>query len=283
MKHLALAVLIDPTQAMARGLMGLVAYRGRWQQPSAVAEKVKADEALAAALAEYNGRRERTPNTADAQWKLGLWCEENGLKGEAQAHFATVIRLEPAREAAWKRLGYKKENGRWVSEAQVAAEKAEVEAQKQADQHWKPLLTKWRSWLGDKARAAAAERGAGAGTRPPRGAGGHGDLRQGRRGPPGGRGSGLRPDRRGGGIPRPGDAGPLRQIAGGPAEGDRDSQTARCSRERRASGCHAPRPDQIHGAPGQRARAPRVSSLSRASEPTFGGLYNAPAGTGDSD
>ena len=94
-KHLALAVLIDPKHAAARGLMGLVAYRGHWQRPTAIAEKVKADEALAAAMAEYNGRRERTQNTADAQWKLALWCEEKGLKGEAQAHFATVVRLDP--------------------------------------------------------------------------------------------------------------------------------------------------------------------------------------------
>src|SRR4051812_28789773 len=39
-RHLALAVVNDPTNAMARGLMGLVAYRGRWQRPDAVGEKV---------------------------------------------------------------------------------------------------------------------------------------------------------------------------------------------------------------------------------------------------
>src|SRR5262249_27388386 len=39
-KHLAFAVLTDPTNATARGLLGLVEYRGRWQRPDAVAEKV---------------------------------------------------------------------------------------------------------------------------------------------------------------------------------------------------------------------------------------------------
>src|SRR4051794_14370727 len=55
LKHLALAVLIDPKSASARGLLGMVAYRGRWQRPDAVAEEVRAD----AALAEYNARRAR--------------------------------------------------------------------------------------------------------------------------------------------------------------------------------------------------------------------------------
>jgi hypothetical protein len=80
------------------------------------------------------------------------------LKSEAGAHLATVVRLDPAREAAWKRLGCKLVGGRWVSEAQLAAEKAEAEAQKAADQHWRPLLTKWRTWLGNKEKQAEAER-----------------------------------------------------------------------------------------------------------------------------
>jgi hypothetical protein len=93
-KHLALAVLRDPANAMARGLMGLVSFGGQWKRPESVAEKVKADEALSARLAEYNRRRARTPETADAQWELGLWCEQNGLDAEALAHFTAVTRLD---------------------------------------------------------------------------------------------------------------------------------------------------------------------------------------------
>ncbi|HWE36072.1 MAG TPA: HEAT repeat domain-containing protein, partial [Isosphaeraceae bacterium] len=156
-KQLALAVLSDPKNATARGLLGLVAYGGQWKRPETVANKVKADEALTARLAEYNGRRARAPNTADAQWELALWCEQNGLDAEAQAHFTAVNGLNPSREAAWKRLGCKKVGGRWITEAQVAAEKEDAAAQKKADKHWKPLLTKWHGWLGDKSRRAAAE------------------------------------------------------------------------------------------------------------------------------
>src|SRR5882757_9983400 len=46
LNHLALAVLSDPANATARGLMGLVAYNGRFQRPEAVAEKSRADADL---------------------------------------------------------------------------------------------------------------------------------------------------------------------------------------------------------------------------------------------
>src|SRR4051812_33125288 len=157
LRHLALAVLNDPRNATARGLLGLVNFRGRWERPEAVCAEVKADEVLAAKLAEYNARRARTAETADAHWKLALWCEEVGLEPEAQAHLISVTRLEPSREAAWKRLGYKRHGERWVTDAQLAAERAEAEAQKKADQHWTAMLTKWRGWLRDKAKKGDAE------------------------------------------------------------------------------------------------------------------------------
>jgi len=159
LKHLALAVLTDKGNAAARGLMGLVDDHGRWQRPEAVSDRVKADEALSAKLAEYNARRARTDDTADGQWKLALWCEEAGLKPEARAHLASVTRLDPAREAAWKRLGFKKLGKRWVTDEQVKAEKAEADAQRQADQRWRPLLTRWRAWLHEKGKWDEAEAG----------------------------------------------------------------------------------------------------------------------------
>jgi Pretoxin HINT domain len=159
LKHLATAVLYDPANGLARGLMGLVAYQGKWARPDEVSRQVKADEAMMARLAEYNARRERMANTAEAHWKLALWCEGTGLRAEATAHLATVTQLDPGRDGAWKRLGFKKVNGRWVTEARLAAEKAQARAQKQADEHWKPLLKRWSGWLTgkDKVRKQEAE------------------------------------------------------------------------------------------------------------------------------
>src|SRR4051812_6691903 len=40
-KHLALAVLTDPTNATARGLMGLVSHGGRWLRPEVIEATVR--------------------------------------------------------------------------------------------------------------------------------------------------------------------------------------------------------------------------------------------------
>jgi hypothetical protein len=157
LKHLALAVLADPANAATRGLLGLVSFKGHWKTPGAIAAALKEDEARNAAMAEYARRREHMPNTADAHWRLALWCEQNGLGPEARAHLAIVVELDPGRDAAWRRLGFRKQKGRWVTDAQLTAEKAEAEAQRAADRHWKPLLARWRGWLGDKDASKRAQ------------------------------------------------------------------------------------------------------------------------------
>src|SRR5262249_13705723 len=40
-KHLVLAIAYDPSNALARGLMGLVGYRGQWKNPDRVKRAVK--------------------------------------------------------------------------------------------------------------------------------------------------------------------------------------------------------------------------------------------------
>src|SRR5262245_38109364 len=72
----------------------------------------RAEFEQAEALARYNERRARAANNAEAQWRLAVWCEHNGLQAEATAHLARVVQLDPDRDAAWKKLGFKKRNGR---------------------------------------------------------------------------------------------------------------------------------------------------------------------------
>ncbi len=160
--HLTLAILADPSNLTARGLMGQVLHEGRWLRPEVLADKLKADPEKAATLAEYQSRRLKAAYTAEAQYNLGVWCDEHGLKEQARAHLTAVTRLDPKRDNAWKKLGYKKHEGRWVTDAQLAAEKAEVAAQKQADKTWRPLLDRYKSMLDrpadrDEAEAALAE------------------------------------------------------------------------------------------------------------------------------
>ena len=51
------AVLSDPANATARGLLGLVAHGGRWESPEKIVDRVKADIPRAAGLSDYDGRQ----------------------------------------------------------------------------------------------------------------------------------------------------------------------------------------------------------------------------------
>jgi len=104
-------------------------------------------------LAEYNARRDKIGDTASAHYGLGLWCEQNGLKSEAMAHFATTIRLDPGREAAWKHLGFKKHQGRWMTTEQVS----ECNAQTKSDREWETRLRRWKLWLASKLKSDEAK------------------------------------------------------------------------------------------------------------------------------
>ncbi|HWE40407.1 MAG TPA: polymorphic toxin-type HINT domain-containing protein [Isosphaeraceae bacterium] len=175
LRHLALTVLIDPDHAAARGLLGFVRDGDRWRKAKDVVDRARADEELAKKLAEYEARRAfldeadrlgRWPQKGEekADWprndyELGLWCEKNGLKAEATAHFYAATREGRHRVEAWHHLGFHRWEGRWVSDAQLAAIQAETTAQYAADKRWTPLLKKWRAELrgrGETLRSKAA-------------------------------------------------------------------------------------------------------------------------------
>ncbi len=146
-KHLALAVSLDPLNTVARGLLGLVSFRGNWTRPTEVERDIQSDPAFQTLFREYLDRRVRTPQKPDPQLRLAAWCLENGLNDEAMVHYHTVTRLDPSRDLAWVRLGYKKHRDRWVKPDDLAAEKLEAERQKRADSQWKPRLEKLRESL----------------------------------------------------------------------------------------------------------------------------------------
>jgi hypothetical protein len=102
-------------------------------EPKAAAkdQAPKVDEAArAATLAKYEEMRAKTAETAAAQSKLATWCEQNGLKDEMLIHLANVVRLDPKRDATWRKLGFKKHEGRWMTDAQIAEEAAFRKADK---------------------------------------------------------------------------------------------------------------------------------------------------------
>jgi hypothetical protein len=143
-KHLTEAVSLDSSNVLARGLLGLVAVQGKWAKPDQVAQGTQSDSKLQALRRAYLERRVRTPQKPDAQLRLAAWCLENGLKDEAMVHYFGVTRLDPSRDIAWIKLGYKKHKDRWVKPDDLAAQKLESDRQKRADSQWKPRLEKLR-------------------------------------------------------------------------------------------------------------------------------------------
>lgn len=170
-KHLALALIADPNNARARAFLGLLSVGNRWLSPEEAAKAIKSDQSLTAKLAAYNAKRERLraelapggqrprarARAAQTHVALGMWCEQNGLKAEATAHFTSAVVLTPYRDATWKHLGYIKNHGRWMNRGQIEAQKAEAEVQKKADAVWMKRLTALRRDRADKRRSGEAE------------------------------------------------------------------------------------------------------------------------------
>jgi hypothetical protein len=138
--------------------MGLVVQDGRAEVPEALTRRLRDSSKAAVDLAVYNKLRAEATSSVPDQWALAVWCEKHGLAAEAMAHFTTVTRLDPNHEAAWKRLGCERYQGRWMTASEVAIAKAEAAARVEADRTWRPRLTTWKQWLRDAARKADAAR-----------------------------------------------------------------------------------------------------------------------------
>jgi len=95
------------------------------------------------ALARYNAMMQNPPTDAAGHWKLATWCEQNGLRPEAYVHYGKVIELDPKRDLAWQKLGFKKVDGRWMNADQIAAEAS----QKKADKEWSAKLKGWHKQI----------------------------------------------------------------------------------------------------------------------------------------
>jgi hypothetical protein len=161
MKHLAMAVLCDPRNAAARGLLGLVESNGRWESPERAREQIDADSAQSATRTEYEQRRAKLTadeirsqqaydrlehdgqyqaaysarlksnrRLAQSHVDLALFCERSALLPEATAHYSVAIHFDPYRDSTWKHLGYVKRDGRWTSHDQAAVRDREDHDQK---------------------------------------------------------------------------------------------------------------------------------------------------------
>ena len=158
-KHLKFAVAFEPGNSLARGLMGLVAFKGAWAKPDQVEQECENDQ-FQAIFREYLDRHARTPQKADLNFGSPPGVLENGLKEEAMVHYHVVTRIDPSRDIAWIKLGYKKHKDRWNKPEDLAAQKLEADLERHADTQWKTRLEKLREGLESKVetRRLKAER-----------------------------------------------------------------------------------------------------------------------------
>ena len=259
MKHLAMAVLYDPSNVLARGLMGLVAFNGKWERPDDVSREARDDPNRKALMQEYLQRRAKTPDTADGHWKLAAWCEQNGLKPAGRRPLPAVV-------CGWTRGGTRRGSiwdsrsraGRWIKPEVVAAAKARAQEQQRANKHWRPILERYRSRLAEQGSGRGGPRPSRIWRRSPiatrcrwsgRSSAGRGGAAEGGR-------AGAGPDRR---RRRPRGALVLLAVFSGSAEvrrrGGRDAPSPRRARVRRDADRHDPRADRVRGQEGARAGA----------------------------
>ena len=112
-------------------------------------------------MQEYLERRARTPETADAQFKLASWCEQNGLKAQADRPFPAGHAPGPERDAAWKHLGFKKQGSTGSSPSWWPPPGPGPRSSR------RPTSTGSRSWSAiDRPSRARARRGAPTPSRP---------------------------------------------------------------------------------------------------------------------
>jgi hypothetical protein len=65
-------------------------------------------------LDEYLVRRDRLTSTADANYELGVWCEEHKLKDLADLHFEAAVKHDKSYEPAHQKLGHVLRGDQWL-------------------------------------------------------------------------------------------------------------------------------------------------------------------------
>jgi HEAT repeats len=77
-------------------------------------------------LDEYIPKRSKTPATAQDQYDLGVWCEQNKLSDLARAHYEAALECNSAFEAAHRKLGHVLYGGHWLTREELSSARGMV-------------------------------------------------------------------------------------------------------------------------------------------------------------
>lgn len=88
--------------------------QGQWRS----VETYATGDHIDAALARYEARRSASPDAAQGQYELALWCMENGFREQGRAHAQRTLELAPDHLGARNLLGFRNMGGQWISPEQ---------------------------------------------------------------------------------------------------------------------------------------------------------------------
>jgi hypothetical protein len=75
----------------------------------------------ASALDGYVQKRAKAPATADGQYELGYWCDQNRLTDMAKLHYEQALAYDPDYSPAHEKLGHQKLDGSWMTRDDLSA------------------------------------------------------------------------------------------------------------------------------------------------------------------
>ncbi len=115
---------------------GFVRYQNKWIK----AEDLPAAAAQDPRLVAYQKIRGDYADTVEGQLALADWCAKRGLAEQERAHLTRVLSINSDQPDARRRLGFRRVNGDWLTEAdlvQAAAQRADDRKNLDA---WRPKI-----------------------------------------------------------------------------------------------------------------------------------------------
>jgi hypothetical protein len=122
-----------PEFAPAMWHRGYVRWQHEWIKAEEIPLKAEGDPRVAA----YRRVRDDYPQTVAGQLELANWCAKKGLHDREQAHLMAVLNIQPNHVEARRRLGFRRIDGEWVSDAEIEEAARELDATRES-------LVKWR-------------------------------------------------------------------------------------------------------------------------------------------
>ena len=106
----------DPNYGPAHWHQGFVLSNGEWIDIESIVRESESD-----LLKEYARNRSKTSDTVEGQMSLANWCRDRLLADQERGTFVAGIGIEYRTRHHAERLGFRRVDGKWLSEAEIAA------------------------------------------------------------------------------------------------------------------------------------------------------------------